>query len=78
VVTFGRYVLANPDYLERVRAGAPLNEPDPATFYSGDERGYTDYPVQGRPLPRESRQPEGPRNRPKNAPGARLRGRFPW
>lgn len=45
VVTVGRPVLANPDFVERVRAGAPLNEPDPATFYGGGERGYTDYPT---------------------------------
>ena len=25
--------------------GAPLNAPDRATFYGGDERGYTDYPA---------------------------------
>jgi N-ethylmaleimide reductase len=43
-VGFGRLFLANPDLPERFKAGAPLNEPDPATFYGGDERGYTDYP----------------------------------
>jgi N-ethylmaleimide reductase len=45
VVTVGRAALANPDLVERVRAGAPLNEADPTTFYGGDERGYTDYPT---------------------------------
>jgi N-ethylmaleimide reductase len=45
VITVGRPVLANPDLVERVRAGAPLNEADPATFYGGGERGYTDYPA---------------------------------
>jgi len=45
VVTVGRHVLANPDFVERVRTGAPLNEPDPATFYGGGKRGYTDYPA---------------------------------
>jgi N-ethylmaleimide reductase len=44
LVGFGRLFLANPDLPERFKAGAPLNEPDPATFYGGDERGYTDYP----------------------------------
>lgn len=44
VVTIGRAALANPDVVERFRIGAPLNEPDPATFYGGDARGYTDYP----------------------------------
>ncbi|MFF1275104.1 hypothetical protein ACFVZC_17060 [Streptomyces marokkonensis] len=28
-----------------IRTGAPLNEPDPATSYGGDHRGYTDYPA---------------------------------
>lgn len=36
--------LANPDLDARVRAGGPFNEADPATFYGGDHRGYTDYP----------------------------------
>jgi N-ethylmaleimide reductase len=44
LVGFGRLFLANPDLPERFAAGAPLNEPDPATFYGGDEHGYTDYP----------------------------------
>ena len=26
---------------------APLNPPDPATFYGGGEKGYTDYPFLG-------------------------------
>lgn len=42
---FGRSFIANPDLPERLRSGAPLNEPDFTTFYGGDERGYTDYPV---------------------------------
>ncbi|MEU5891857.1 alkene reductase [Streptomyces sp. NPDC047461] len=43
VVTVGVMALANPDLAERVRTGAPLNDPDPATFYGGGEAGYTDY-----------------------------------
>jgi len=43
-VTVGRPFLANPDLVERWRAGAELNEPDPATFYGGGAEGYTDYP----------------------------------
>lgn len=42
---FGRPFIANPDLPERLRAGAELNEPDLATFYGGDGRGYTDYPA---------------------------------
>ena len=37
--------LANPDLPERFRRGAPLNEPDRATFYTPGERGYTTYPT---------------------------------
>lgn len=44
LVTFGRPFISNPDLPERIRRGAPLNEWDSATFYGGDERGYTDYP----------------------------------
>ncbi|HEY1171331.1 MAG TPA: alkene reductase [Verrucomicrobiae bacterium] len=45
LVAFGIPFIANPDLVERFRAGAPLNAPDQNTFYGGDERGYTDYPV---------------------------------
>jgi 2,4-dienoyl-CoA reductase-like NADH-dependent reductase (Old Yellow Enzyme family) len=44
-VAVGRLFLANPDLPERWRAGAALNEPDPATFYGGGAEGYTDYPA---------------------------------
>ncbi|MFC7359346.1 alkene reductase [Nocardioides astragali] len=43
LVSVGALALANPDLVERLRVGAPLNEPDPATFYGGGEAGYTDY-----------------------------------
>ncbi|MDT0327397.1 alkene reductase [Nocardiopsis lambiniae] len=43
-VALGAAWLANPDLDVRLRAGAPLNEPDAATFYGGDHSGYTDYP----------------------------------
>ncbi|MFE3452620.1 alkene reductase [Nonomuraea sp. NPDC059194] len=43
-VTLARFWLANPDLVERVRAGGPYNPVDPATFYGGDHQGYTDYP----------------------------------
>jgi N-ethylmaleimide reductase len=43
-IAFGRLLLANPDLVERFRRGAPLNAPDPETFYGGDAKGYTDYP----------------------------------
>jgi len=44
-ITFGRLFIANPDLPERFRKNAALNEPDPKTFYGGDEKGYTDYPT---------------------------------
>ncbi|MEH0573298.1 alkene reductase [Streptomyces sp. B21-108] len=45
VITVGTMALANPDLVQRVRSGAPLNTPDPATFYGGGAAGYTDYPT---------------------------------
>ena len=44
MVAFGRAFIANPDLVERLRVGAPLNEGDRATYYGGGEKGYTDYP----------------------------------
>ncbi|MEU6036157.1 alkene reductase [Actinomadura sp. NPDC047616] len=45
VVAFGELWLANPDLPARIKAGGPYNEADRATFYGGDHRGYTDYPL---------------------------------
>ena len=47
LVSFGRPFIANPDLSERFRRNAPLNPPDPNTFYGGDCRGYTNYPTLG-------------------------------
>jgi N-ethylmaleimide reductase len=44
-VAFGVPFLANPDLPERFRRRAPLNDPNPATFYSPGPAGYTDYPA---------------------------------
>ncbi len=44
-VAFGKAFIANPDLPERLRLNAPLNEPDPSTFYGPDAHGYTDYPT---------------------------------
>lgn len=44
-VAFGKAFIANPDLPERLRRGAALNKPDPATFYSSDAAGYIDYPA---------------------------------
>lgn len=43
-VAFGAPFIANPDLPERIRDGVPLAEPDRATFYTWDAKGYTDYP----------------------------------
>jgi 2,4-dienoyl-CoA reductase-like NADH-dependent reductase (Old Yellow Enzyme family) len=44
-VAFGQLYIANPDLPARFAAHAPLNTPDPATFYSPGAKGYTDYPA---------------------------------
>jgi N-ethylmaleimide reductase len=44
LVAFGRAWLANPDLIERMKAGLALNAPDPATFYTPGAKGYIDYP----------------------------------
>jgi len=43
LVAFGMPFLANPDLPLRYFKRAPLNAPDPATFYAGEEKGYIDY-----------------------------------
>lgn len=43
LVAFGRPFISNPDLVEKLRNGSPLTAPDPATFYTPDEKGYTDY-----------------------------------
>ena len=45
LISFGRLYIANPDLVERLRTGAPLNVPDRQTFFGGGAAGYTDYPT---------------------------------
>jgi len=45
LVSFGVAYIANPDLVERFADDSELNTADPDTFYGGDEKGYTDYPV---------------------------------
>jgi N-ethylmaleimide reductase len=45
LIAFARPFLANPDLVARMRADAPLNPLDMATFYTPGPKGYTDYPV---------------------------------
>ena len=47
LIAFGKLYIANPDLVERLQRGAPLNTPDKATFYGGSAKGYTDYPALG-------------------------------
>jgi len=44
-VAFGKLFIANPDLPRRFADGAALNAWDAATFYSGAEKGYIDYPA---------------------------------
>jgi len=44
-VSIGRPFIANPDLVARMKTGAPLAKPDYALLYTGEERGYTDYPA---------------------------------
>ena len=48
LVSFGQLFIANPDLPKRLEHNAPLNAPNPQTFYgqgkAGAEKGYTDYP----------------------------------
>ncbi|MFE9745350.1 alkene reductase [Saccharothrix saharensis] len=46
LVSLGRAFLANPDLVERLRIGAPLNPVrEEHLMYVGGEEGYTDYPT---------------------------------
>ena len=45
LIAFGKPFISNPDLVERLKRGAPLNEWDKATFYGGGAKGYTDYPA---------------------------------
>jgi N-ethylmaleimide reductase len=45
LIAFGKPFISNPDLVERLKKGAPLNEWDKATFYGGGAKGYIDYPT---------------------------------
>ena len=47
LIAFGKPFISNPDLVERLKLGAPLNAFDKATFYGGGAKGYTDYPALG-------------------------------
>ena len=44
-VAFGRWYIANPDLVTRLREDAPLNELNLNTMYGSGPEGYTDYPA---------------------------------
>ncbi len=44
-VAFGKLYIANPDLVRRFREDAPLNAPQPETFYGPGPKGYIDYPA---------------------------------
>jgi len=45
-IAFGRWFISNPDLVERLKTGAPLNIYDRTTFYIRDPvKGYIDYPA---------------------------------
>lgn len=41
---YGQMVLANPDFVERLKTQSPMNSADPVTYFGGGVQGYTDYP----------------------------------
>lgn len=45
LIAYGALYVANPDLVERFSQDAALNEPNPDTYYGGNEKGYTDYPT---------------------------------
>ena len=45
LIAFGRPFLSNPDLVARMKAGAALNPPDMASFYTPGAQGYIDYPT---------------------------------
>lgn len=44
-VSFGSAFIANPDLVYRTETGADWTKPDTASYFTADEKGYTDYPA---------------------------------
>ncbi len=44
LVSFGKPFIANPDLVRRFELGAELAQPDQASIYGGDAKGFVDYP----------------------------------
>lgn len=45
LIAYGRFFISNPDLVDRLEKGLPLNKYDRATFYTMSAQGYTDYPT---------------------------------
>ncbi|HLT60580.1 MAG TPA: alkene reductase [Microlunatus sp.] len=45
LISFGRAFIANPDLVERLRLGLPLENDDRETWYGGGDTGYLSYPA---------------------------------
>lgn len=45
IVAFGRSFLSTPDFVNRIKKNALLNQIDVSTLYTPGEKGYTDYPT---------------------------------
>jgi N-ethylmaleimide reductase len=45
IIAFGRIFISNPDLPRRLQHDYPVTPYNRATFYGGEEKGYTDYPV---------------------------------
>ncbi|CAL9733956.1 NADPH dehydrogenase 2 [Monosporozyma servazzii] len=45
LIAYGRLWIANPDLVQRLKDGLPLNKYDRPTFYAMSDKGYTDYPT---------------------------------
>ena len=45
LIAYGRYFIANPDLVDRLEKGLPLNKYDRSTFYASTDKGYIDYPT---------------------------------
>ena len=45
LIAVGKLFLANPDLVERFKAGAELSTARRSAYYGGGAKGYTDYPA---------------------------------
>lgn len=43
LVAFGRPFIANPDLVQKLKTGGEIRPADPATFYTPDAKGYTEF-----------------------------------